>query len=205
MTPGGQAIIVLPDGQVSYTAAHSGAVPPGSLGGGGAAAGWVNATLVSDCEPGEGVEVVTWREPGTFRRLLKEREMGAENGDDDDEDHDDYDKHDEGHDGEDYKENESDDDDSRSPYENSTVHGQPKRPSKTAIPSSHKLRKRGGAGGIFVCSGDWMSDSAASKGATGAMYAGRDGFDGADDDRCRLIEGLVQAWTNRPYGAYQYL
>ncbi|KAF7530417.1 hypothetical protein G7054_g9604 [Neopestalotiopsis clavispora] len=44
--PGGQDIYVAPNGQVKYTQAHSGYMPPGSL-----TDGWFNKTIVSDCGP----------------------------------------------------------------------------------------------------------------------------------------------------------
>ncbi|KAI0174894.1 hypothetical protein BJ166DRAFT_158043 [Pestalotiopsis sp. NC0098] len=44
--PGGQEIYVSPHGQVMFTQAHSGYMPPGSF-----TSGWFNKTVVSECGP----------------------------------------------------------------------------------------------------------------------------------------------------------
>jgi hypothetical protein len=46
MVPGGQQIFIAPSGEVSYTQAHSAAMPVGST-----TEGWYNKTVISNCAP----------------------------------------------------------------------------------------------------------------------------------------------------------
>ena len=54
--PGGQEIYITPEGALSFTAAHSESIPPGSFVG-----NFYNLTITSDCSTP--ITVINWKAP----------------------------------------------------------------------------------------------------------------------------------------------